>query len=266
MKFIQTQATGIRSTFGKYTATLSPGLNLYIPGIQRIDTVCNKIRQDEFIFEAKTVDDVFVTIALKVQHQVLEENSVRAFYKLNRPYEQLDAYIENVVRAEVPQMTLNEMFTQQDAVCKTVHRLLSDKMNDFGFTIVNTLITRIEPDRRVKDAMNSVYESERLKVSAKNKADAHYISEVRQAEADKERKRLQGEGISEQRIAIMKGYQSGVSELSKTLDITPRDIIDFVTKTQHLDTMESIGRSQNAKTIFLNNEVDSYMKATTIKD
>ena len=151
-------------------------------------------------------------------------------------------------------MKLDELFEAPDYICNSVENQLSAKMQKYGYTIENTLVTAIDPAHEVKNAMNHINASERLEEAAQNEADANYIKEVRKAEADRDRKRLQGEGISQQRIAILKGYEKGVGDMSKCLDISSADIIDFVMKTQHLDTLESIGKAPNSKTIFMSHQ------------
>jgi len=261
LKFIPTATTGIRQRFGQYVGTVDPGLCVYVPVMEKISLVDNRLQQEAFAFEVKTSDDVFTTVGLKVQYRIPPHLSSRAFFSLENPKEQIDAYIENVVRAKAPSMTLNMLYQEQDAICDSVSVKLSNRMFEHGYMIENTLITSIEPASKVKQAMNAIYESERLKMAAQNEADAHYIKEVRQAEADKERKRLQGEGISEQRQAIIAGYNNGISNMAEQMGIPAATIIDFVMKTQHLDTLEAIGRSNNAKTVFLSHEPSGFDNA-----
>jgi regulator of protease activity HflC (stomatin/prohibitin superfamily) len=250
-RFIPTNSTGIHQRFGRFIGMAKPGLKLFLPIIDTVTLVDNRLKQDVFSFEVKTSDDVFTLIELKVQYRIKTEHSERAFFSLENPREQIDAYIENVVRATAPSMTLNMLYEEQDAICESVSGRLSSKMQHHGFTIENTLITSIDPDKRVKDSMNAIYASERQKVATKNEADAHYIEQVRKAEGDKERKRLQGEGVSAQRKAIIDGYERGIDNMATALGLTPAQIVDFVLKTQHLDALEAIGRSSNCKTIFL---------------
>lgn len=250
-KFIQTNTTGILQTFGKFTRTVEPGLRFYIPVFQSLTPVSNRLVQDKFNFETKTKDNVFVKLRLAIQYHTKPEDTKQAFFSLDNPHDQIDSYVENVVRAKVPTMKLDELFESHNDICESVSRRLKDKMITYGFTIENTLVTDIDPSHDVKEAMNRINASERLKEAAVNEADAQYIRDVRKAEADRDRKRLQGEGISQQRVAILQGYETGVDAMSKRFGLTPKDIIEFVREIQELDTMESIGRSNNAKTIFL---------------
>lgn len=256
-KFIPTSKTGVVQTFGKFTRLVKPGLRLYIPVIQTITPISNRLTQDSFHFEVKTKDNVFARLGLAVQYKIEPENTELAYFSLDNPKEQIDAYIENVVRAKVPKMKLDELFESQDDICNSVATGLSEKMRSHGFTIENTLVTEINPAADVKEAMNRINASERLKEATRNEAEANYILKVREAEADRDRKRLQGEGISAQRKAILKGYEDGVEDMAQRLGLTSKDIINFVTKVQHLDTLESISKSPNTKTIFLDHNPES---------
>lgn len=250
-KFIKTSTTGILQTFGKFDRTVGPGLRLYIPFIQKITPVSNRLTQDTFTFEVKTKDNVFATLGLAVQYKIHPDNTEKAFFSLDNPNQQIDAYIENVVRSRAPKMKLDELFESQNDICRSVSDELAEKMKDHGFTIVNTLVTGINPAKEVKEAMNHINASERLMEATRNEANAEFIKKVREAEADRDRKRLQGEGIALQRRAIFEGYEVGVQNMATTLGLTPQQIIDFITKVQHLDTLEGIGRSANTKTIFI---------------
>ncbi len=177
-------------------------------------------------------------------------NTEKAFFSLDNPVEQINSYIENVVRSRVPKMILDDLFESQDDICKYVGDQLSDKMMEYGYSIENTLITNIEPDSQVKNSMNKIQATKRLQEAAKNEADAEYIKQVRQAEADCERKRLQGEGIRLQREAILNGYTQNITDMKSLTGLSAIQIIDFMRNMQELDAMESIGRSTNTKTLF----------------
>ena len=265
-RIIQTSETGILQTFGKFTRTLGPGIRFKIPFIQNISKVSNKLKQDTFKVEIKTKDNCFTKISLAVQYKIEPENTEKAFFSLANPTEQIEAYIENVVRSRAPTMNLDELFESQNDICNQVSNSLHDRMTSYGFSIINTLVTEIDPSSDVKMAMNKINASERLKHAAKNEADANYITKVRDAEADRDRKKLQGEGISMQRLEILKGYEVGIDKMAVKLGLTSKDIIDFVMKTQHLDTLEQIGKSPNTKTLFLDHNAQGMPGNNTISD
>ena len=265
-KIIQTSQTGVVQTFGKFTRTVGPGINFYIPFVQSISEVSNKLQQDSLKIEIKTKDNVFAKIGLAVQYKIKPEDTEKAFFSLTDPLDQINSYIKNVIRSQAPMMKLDELFESQNDISKQVSSSLHDRMISYGYTIENTLVTDIDPSRDVKIAMNKINVSERLKHAAKNESEADYISKVRGAEADRDRKRLQGEGTSQQRLEILKGYEVGIDKMAIKLGLTPRDIIDFVMKTQHLDTLEQIGKSSGTRTLFLNHHPEGITNSSNTND
>lgn len=259
-KYIRTATTGIKQTFGRFSGLCHPGLNFYIPFIEKITPVSNMIQNKDFHLTVKTKDNVFTSLSIGIQIKIEPKDTVKAFFSLEDPNKQIDTYVQNVVRSKVPQMRLDELFESQGDIGDAVFKHLAEKMNNYGWTIIDTLVNDIKPANEVISAMNKINASERLKEAAINQAEANYIKHVKEAEADKQRKILQGEGISGQRLAILKGYEMGVEDLAKKLGITPRDIMDFVMKTQHLDTIQQIGSSNNAKTIFVNHDPFNSLK------
>lgn len=251
LAIVHTATTGVVQTFGRVTRQMTPGLNFYIPIVQTVKLVSNRLRNQNFKFEIKTKDNVFATMGLSIQHKVDDEKSSLSVFSLDNPEEQIDAYIENLIRSTASKMTIDELFESQNDLCHTVSDKLSDKMSSFGYRIENVLVTGIDPDKSVKEAMNRINASKRLFEAAKNEADAKFIAAVREAEGDRDRKRLQGEGISEQRRAIVNGFRDSIKDMSNTLGVSHDRIIDFVIKTQQLDTLEQIGRSPNTKTVFI---------------
>lgn len=264
MRFVNTSTIGVKTRFGRFTKIVSPGLHFLFPIIENITQVSTRVKQQNFSFKVKTKDNVFTSLQLAVQYKIEHDNVEKAFFSLSDPDGQISSYIESAVRSSVPKLKLDELFESQDKIGEDVGNELKNKMNDYGYTIVNTLITTIQPSDEVITSMNKINASERLKEAAKNEAESDYIRKVKDAEADRDRKRLQGEGISMQRLAIIKGYEEGVSTLSHKFQLSPKDIINFVMSTQHLDTIETIGKSDNTKVLFLNHN-DNKLRDTFIQ-
>lgn len=250
LKIIQQSTTGVVQTFGRFSRLVGPGLRFKIPFIQKITMVSNRLQQETFVFEVKTKDNVFTKLGLAIQYKIEPEDTDKAFFQLNNPREQIDSYVENVVRSHVPKMLLNELFESQDEICHTVNDLLKSKMKSYGYTIENTLVTTIDPDPDVKAAMNKINANARLREASIYEAEILYIKQLKEAEADRDRKRLQGEGISQQRLAILSGYEESVNAMAVKFGVSPKDIINFVQTIQELDTMERIGQPPNTKILF----------------
>jgi regulator of protease activity HflC (stomatin/prohibitin superfamily) len=261
IKFISTSCTGVFQTFGKFSKTVKPGIKFYIPFLQRIDIVSNRLNQNEFYFEAKTKDNVFTNLDISIQYKIKPENTETAFYSLYNYKKQIKSFVKNVIRSTVPKLTIEEIFNKQDDIALAVKEKLSNKMEGHGYTIEDVLVNDIIPDEKVKKSMNEIKSAQQLQIAATHVAQAEYIKKVKDAEADRDRKILQGEGISGQRTAILKGYEESIETFSKKLQVTPSELIKFVTDVQHLDTLQIIGKSNNAKTLFINHETNATTKS-----
>ena len=211
-----------------------------------------KIQQLDVIIETKTKDDVFVKLKVSVQYKVIKEKVYDAFYKLDFPHEQITSYVFDVVRAEVPKMILDDVFLKKDDIAIAVKSELNVAMMEYGYDIIKTLVTDIDPDAQVKEAMNRINASEREKVAAQFEGDAARILIVEKAKAEAESKRLQGQGIADQRREIARGLEESVSVLNK-VDINSQEASALIVVTQHYDTLQSIGQETNSNLILLPN-------------
>ena len=259
-KFIPTSTTGIKTRFGKFVGDKRPGLTFYIPIVERIHLVSNRLEQDTFKFNVKSKDNIFSTVTVAIQHRVLPEQSEKALFSLDNPKSQIVAYTESSVRSIVSQMSLAELYESQGKICDSVSKDLSSKMEANGYTIENTLITEIFPNQKVQDALNNIEASKREKEAASIMADADYIKKIKAAEAERDKKILYGQGISGQRDAILNGYVASVNELSKKLDLSPKQVMDLVLEIQKLEVLEKVGTTENSKTVFLNHNIGDLTK------
>ena len=252
--FIVKQQTAVAiERFGKFQSIRSSGLQMKIPIVDRIaGRLSLKIQQLDVIVETKTLDDVFVKLKISVQYVVLKDKVYEAFYKLEYPHEQITSYVFDVVRAEVPKMKLDDVFVKKDDIAIAVKTELQEAMFDYGFDIIKTLVTDIDPDAQVKNAMNRINASEREKIAAQFEGDAARILIVEKAKAEAESKRLQGQGIADQRREIARGLEESVEVLNK-VGINSQEASALIVVTQHYDTLQSIGEETNTNLILLPN-------------
>lgn len=250
---VKQQTAYIIERFGKYNSIRSAGLQFKIPFIDRIAARLSlRIQQLDVVVETKTQDDVFVHLKISVQYQILRDKVYDAFYRLQNPHEQLTAYIFDLVRAEIPKMILDDVFEKKDDIAFAVKRDLKEAMLDYGYDIVKALVTDIDPDGSVKEAMNRINAAEREKVAAQHEGDAQRILIVERAKAEAESKRLQGKGIADQRREIAKGLEESVDTLNKA-GINPQEASALIVITQHYDTLQSIGSDSSSNLILLPN-------------
>jgi len=250
---VKQQTAAIIERFGRFQSIRHSGLQLKIPLIDRIaGRLSLKIQQLDVIVETKTLDDVFVRLKISVQYKVVKEKVYEAFYKLDYPHEQITSYVFDVVRAEVPKMKLDDVFVKKDDIAIAVKTELNEAMMDYGYDIIKTLVTDIDPDAQVKEAMNRINASEREKIAAQFEGDAARILIVEKAKAEAESKRLQGQGIADQRREIARGLEESVEVLNK-VGINSQEASALIVVTQHYDTLQSIGGESNSNLILLPN-------------
>jgi regulator of protease activity HflC (stomatin/prohibitin superfamily) len=250
---VKQQTVVVVERFGKFLSLRNSGLHLKIPVVDRIAGRVNlRIQQLDVIIETKTKDNVFVKMKVSVQFKVLQEKAYEAFYKLEYPHDQITSYVFDVVRAEVPKLKLDDVFERKDDIAVAVKRELNEAMTTYGYDIINTLITDIDPDIQVKNAMNRINAADREKTAAEYEAEAGRIRIVAKAKAEAESKRLQGQGIADQRREIARGLVESVDVLNK-VGINSQEASALIVVTQHYDTLQAIGADANSNLILLPN-------------
>ncbi len=238
---------------GKFNRISRPGLKLKIPILESIASKENlRIQQLDVDVETKTSDDVFVILKISVQYRVIGSKVYEAFYELDDPHGQIASYIFDEVRAEVPKLGLDDVFGKKDDIALAVRDNISSQMDQYGYKIVKTLITDINPDELVKASMNKINAATRDKEAAVQEAEAEKIRIVKKAEAEADSKRLSGEGIAQQRLEIVRGFKESVEDFQKALqDVDPQEIMQFVLMTQYFDTLTAIGANENNNTVMV---------------
>lgn len=251
---VRQQSVAIIERFGRYQKTSSSGMNFRLPfGIDKIAArVQLRLLQSEIVVETKTQDNVFVTMNVATQYRVNENNVTDAYYKLMRPEAQIKSYIEDALRSSVPKLTLDELFEKKDEIALEVQKQVAEEMSTYGYIIVKTLITKVEPDAEVKQSMNEINAAQRKRVAAQELAEADKIKIVTAAEAEAEKDRLHGVGIAEQRKAIVDGLADSIKELKgANVELTEEQIMSILLTNQYLDTLNNFADKQGNNTIFL---------------
>ncbi|POS03008.1 regulator of protease activity HflC (stomatin/prohibitin superfamily) [Flavobacterium croceum DSM 17960] len=250
---VKQQTAIVIERFGKFESIRNSGLQLKIPIIDRVAGRVNlRIQQLDVIIETQTKDNVFVKMKVSVQFKVIQEKVYEAFYKLEYPHDQITAYVFDVVRAEVPKLILDDVFVRKDDIAVAVKRELNEAMIAYGYDIINTLVTDIDPDAQVKNAMNRINAAEREKTAAMYESEAQRIRIVAKAKAEAESKKLQGQGIADQRREIARGLVESV-EVLNNVGINSQEASALIVVTQHYDTLQAVGADTNSNLILLPN-------------
>lgn len=249
---VRQQTVVVVERLGRYRCAKASGLRVKIPLLDKI-AVRMQLRVMQLAIEAdtKTKDNVFVDLHVAVQHRVIPEKAADAWYRLQEPEKQMTAFVLDRVRAIVPTMTLDQAFEHKDAIAEGVKTSLMQKMADYGYEITDVAVTQIDPDDGVKKAMNEIQTQTRLQEAAKAKGEANKILVVKAAEAEAESKQLQGQGVANERLAIVEGLKRSVEALKGVEGVPVDEALKMVLVTQYFDTLKSVGSSANAKVIMM---------------
>jgi len=250
---VKQQTIAVVERLGKFNKDYGAGFHFKIPILDKISgRVSLRIQQLDVIVETKTKDDVFVHLKISVQFQIQRDHVYNAFYKLQNPHEQITAFIFDTVRAEVPKMKLDDVFVKKEEIAVAIQRELKEAMLHYGYDIVKALVTDIDPDENVKIAMNRINAADREKKAAQYEGDAQRILIVERAKAEAESKRLQGQGIADQRREIARGLEESMVILNRA-GINSQEASALIIVTQHYDTLQSIGSKSDSNLILLPN-------------
>ncbi len=250
---VEQQKAAVIQRLGKYHRVATAGLNFRLPFLdERVGELNLRVRQLDVDVETKTRDNVFVKVIVSVQYYVLPDKIYEAYYQLNNADEQIKAFVFDVVRARVPMIDLDDVFAKKDEIADSVKNELSQVMDDFGYGILKALVTDIDPDQKVKEAMNEINAAQRQRIAAMEKGEAEKILRVKEAEGEAESKGLAGKGVADQRRAIVDGLRESVGEFQKTVNgSTPQDVMNLILLTQYFDTMKEIGAQSKSTTVFM---------------
>ena len=250
---VSTAQVAVVTRFGRFLRVAEAGLNWKFPFFDAVAARLSlRVNQITLTMETKTKDNVFVTIPISVQNRVRPDKVFDAFYKLSDPTAQIKSYVEQVILGHVPGMTLDEVFASQSSIAAAVKKELDEDMSGFGYEIVNVLVTDIVPDAKVKSAMNDINAAQREQVAANARGEAEKILVVKKAEAEAESKALQGQGIANQRKAIIEGLQASIEQFQKVVEgASAKEVMQLVMVTQYFDTLKSIGENDKNSTLFL---------------
>lgn len=251
---IVTESTAVViERFGKFTRIADSGISFIIPFIDRKASVINlRLQQLDVTIETKTRDNVFVNLQVSVQFKVGRNQVKEAYYSMDNPRNQIASYIFDDVRAEVPRLDLDDVFAKKEDIALAVQKNIHESMDEYGYQIIKALITDIDPDHKVKDAMNRINAAKRDREAALEEGEGNKIKIIKEAEAEAESKRLSGEGVAKQRMEIVRGFKESVEDFKKSVDsVTHEEIMQFVLMTQYFDTIKDIGSNGKNSTILM---------------
>lgn len=267
-KCVNTGEIGLIEKFGRFNRVARAGFTFILWPIEDIAGLQTlRVQQLDVLTESKTKDDVTVHVKVAVQYQVIPDKVYDAFYRLTRPELQIRAYVDDVVRSTMPRMTLDTAFEAKEDVARSVKESLDKVMHEYGYQIMQALVTDLQPDSKVRNAMNEINAAKRNKQAAAERAEADKILLVKAAEAESEAKYLSGVGVARQRKAIVDGFKDSVLDFTGGVDgTTPKDIINMMMVTQYLDMLKDVGQCPTNSTTFVPHSIGGGNTGSQVRD
>jgi len=274
---VETGSVKIMERCGRFNGIMTPGLNFMVPCIDiPTNPLSMRLQQIEVACETKTKDNVFTQMKVSIQFQIVQNDQsiYDAYYRLSNPRKQIEAYVYDVVRSTVPKIELDDVFTTKEEIAASISANLKENMSSFGYEILATPITDIEPNAEVKRAMNEINKAKRLRVAASDAGEATKIKAIKEAEASASRTEIQakaeaeamhlsGVGIARQRQAIMEGLRESVNAWGTEVDdVPPHQVLDLMIVTQYFDMMKEVGSSTKSNALFLDHSPGALMDLT----
>lgn len=246
---------------GRFSRVMTAGLNFKIPILERIAEKIT-LRQQNFALHGfyPSKDKVIVDISTNLIYAVSPESeSIKKYsYSLSNRSDSIGAIIENSLRTYIAKETHEGILEKKEELAMHIRTDVEKQFSDWGMSIYSFQITGVSFPETITRAMSEVVASEQLKKAAENKGEATKIQAVKEAEAQKETKRLQGEGIALERKAIAEGLKSSIQivEGAGATKQSTSEIMSILILTQYLDTLKGIGAGSNSKVIFMDSNIN----------
>ncbi|KEG07108.1 hypersensitive-induced response protein 1-like [Trypanosoma grayi] len=242
----------VLETCGRFNTIAGPGCHCVLPWTYKAGTLSMRLREHHFMIRSKTKDNVFVTLKLTINVQVVPDRVDAAFYGLEEPLSIIQSYVENSVEAKIPLYNLEALFIERGTISQQLKNETDAIMEVYGWDIVSALITEIDPGDEMTEAINSIQKYQRLRVAAVDEAETKKMQRVRAAEALCESRRLAGQGLAEQRKAIVAGLRKSVEVMRHDANgLNNEDVLNLLLINQYYDTMKSVAENSGGSLLII---------------
>lgn len=248
---ISQSEVGVLETCGKFSGTAPPGCQCILPWSKVVHTLSLRLRELKCSIESKTKDNVFVDIEMTLQYQVIPEKAESVYYRIPQTEYMIRGYVMNSIRAKIPTYKLEALYVERSTISEQLKEEVDGVMADYGIDIMSALIVDIKPAYGVSEAMDKIQKVQRLRVAAVDAAETKKLTRVRAAEAQCAARRLAGEGLAQQRKAIVAGLVKSVKEVQSDVpSLTSNDAANMLLMNQYYDTLRSIA-NQSSSTVLV---------------
>ena len=280
---VKQQQAVIIERFGKYSKTLTPGLNFIVPGfdsprpiitVQKARTLDGRfytqpmpsniidLRETVYDFPRQNVitkDNVTISINALLYFQIMDPK--RAVYQIENLPEAIEKLTQTNLRNLVGQLALDETLVSRDIINDKLREILDKATDKWGVKVNRVELQDIVPPASIQQAMEkekkaeqdrraTILEAEGIKKSAILKAEGEKLSAINRAEGEKQSEILRAEGIAQARIIEADAEKEAIARIIGALSDKGKPD-QYLIAMKYLETLANITKGQNNKVVYM---------------
>jgi len=217
VRVIPQARAGVVERLGRYSRTLTPGLALVIPFIDRVRPLAD-LREQVMSFDPQPVitqDNLVVNIDSVIYFQVTDPKA--ATYEIANPVDAIDMLTVTTLRNVIGGMTLEQTLTSRDSINDQLRGILDEATGKWGIRVHRVELKAVDPPASVKDTMEKQMRADREKRAAILQAEGVKQAAILQAEGEKQAAILKAEGQKQSQILSAEGQSQAIETVFKAI-------------------------------------------------
>ena len=282
-KIIQQSETRVIERLGKYNRTLSSGINIIWPILDKARKVSVRyvmryrgenvvvmkesdvidLREQVYDFPEQNVitkDNVTTRINALLYFQIVDP--IKSVYEIDNLPNAIEKLTQTTLRNVIGELELDETLTSRDTINSKLRAVLDDATNKWGVKVNRVELQDINPPRDIRDAMEkqmraerdkraTILEAEGAKQSQILYAEGEMEAQIKRAEGSKRSQILEAEGQAEARIAVANAEAAAIERVTAALSAGKTDPAQYLIAVHYLDSLKDIASGEDNKTIYI---------------